>query len=281
MKHNKYRNTGIIFELLVRNITADTLAGKDSPAVNILKEYFSHGELAKEYKLYKSLISSQVLSESKANMMLETTTEIYKKLNKTSLKKQRYNLIKEIKKYYDIDDFFKAKISHYKEYAAVYSLFELYGSNEFTSPDSVVRNKIVILEHLTKRPTDDNVKSQLMKEYIDSDKGTRFLTYKILVEKFNNKYSIFNTPQKEILREYINNVSNTVHLKEFINLKFVDIKKDLKTLVRTVNDKITIIKLAEVINLIKPIEKNENVKDEDVLNLLQYTQLVEELKRTK
>jgi len=278
IKHSKYRNSGILFELLVRQITSDTLVGKESPAVNILKEYFSNSELANEYKLYNTLISSKINNESKASILLEAACDSYKKLNKTALRKQKYNLIKEIRQHYNLENFFKAKINNYKVYAATFVLFESYNSKDFVSPDTVVKNKVVILEHLTHKPADEDTKDAIMEKYIQSDKGTRFLTYKMLVEKFNKKYNNLNSLQKDILREYINNITNTNNLKEFINERFTVIKKELKQQIKTVDNKVTMIKLAEVIKLISPIEKNENVKDDDVLNLLQYSQLTEELK---
>ncbi len=281
IKHSKLRNSGILFELLTRQITSDILVGKESPAITILKEHFNNSEISKEYKLYNILIASSKLNESKANMLIETSLNIYKKLNKTTLKNQRYNLIKEIKKHYDLENFFKAKINNYKIYAAAYTLFESVLSRDYVNPEILVRNKVVILEHITKQNTDDDTKDKLMEEYLHSDKGTRFLVYKILIEKFNKKYLNLSLTQKEILREYINNITNTNNLKDYINGKFASIKKELKLLYTNVDDKTTFIKLHEVLTLIKPIEKTENVKDDDVLNLLQYSELISELKKIK
>ncbi len=281
IKHSKYQNSAILFELLLRQLTSDVMVGKDSPAVGIIKSYFTNSELSKEHKLYTSIINNGILSESKANILIETAVNIYKKLNKSLLRRQRYNLIKEIKNHYDLENFFKAKINNYKTYAAICTLFELASSSNFVEPDYIVKNKVVILEHLTKQNTNEETKDKLIEEYMSSDKGTRFLTYKILIEKFNKKYSNLDEDQKEILREYINNVSNTNNLKEYINTKFVSIKKELKGLVKNIEDKTTLIKLVEVYNIIKPLEKNDTVKDDDVLNLLQYSQLITELKSFK
>lgn len=281
IKHSKFRNTGILFDLIVRQVTSDTISGKNSPALDILKEYFTNTELAKEYKLYNVLATSNTSNESKANILIETTVGLYKRLNKSSLKHQRYNLIKEIKNHYNLEDFFKAKINNYKTYAAAYTIFESTSSTNFVNPDVVIKNKVVLLENITKKETDEVTKDKLMEEYLGSDNGTRFLIYKILVNKFNQKYSNLSSVQKDILREYINNISNTNNLKEYINEKFIDFKKELKTLIKEVTDNTVIIKLTEVIKLIKPIEKNESVKDEDVLNLLHYSQLITELKELK
>lgn len=281
INHSKYKNSGILFELLTRQITADILAGKESPAVNILKTHFSNSELGKEYKLYTVLLTSNVLNESKANFLIETTIDLYKRLNKSSLRKQRYNLIKEIKQHYNLEEFFKYKINNYKSYAAAFTLFESSTSNVFVNPEDLVKNKVTLLEHLTKKDTKEDTKNQLLESYSESDKGMRYLTYKILVEKFNEKYKELDNVQKDILKEYINNNDNPILLKEYINNKFIDIKKQLKELSKGIQDKTISIKLIEVVNLIKPLDKNNHVKDDDVLNLMNYSELIKELKSVK
>ena len=80
IKHSKYKNTGILFELLVRQITADTLKGSDSPAIDLLKNYFVKTSLGREYKLYESIIKSKVISEGKANSLISTILENSRKL---------------------------------------------------------------------------------------------------------------------------------------------------------------------------------------------------------
>ena len=91
IKHSKYKNSGILFELLVRQITADTLDGKDSPARKILKEYFVKTELGKEYKLYETLSKNVNLTEAKANLVLSSLLENSLHLNRSALKRQKYN----------------------------------------------------------------------------------------------------------------------------------------------------------------------------------------------
>lgn len=281
INHSKYKNSGILFELLTRQITSDILASKASPAVNILKNHFTNSELAKEYKLFNILLMSNTLNEAKANILIETTIGLHDRLNKTSLRKQRYNLIKEIKQHYNLEEFFKYKITNYKVYAAAFTLFESASSDLFPNPQDLVKNKVTLLEHLTKNNTNDNIKDKLLEDYSESNKGMRYLTYKILVEKFNEKYNELDKIQKDILKEYINNNDNPVLLREFINTKFIDIKKQLTQLHKNIVDKTVSIKLTEVINLIKPLDKTTIVKDEDVLNLMNYSELIKELKVTK
>lgn len=278
INHSKYKNTGILFELLTRQITTDILNNIESPAVNILKKYFNNSELFKEYKIYNTLVNTKVENELKANILIETTVNLYKKLNKSLLRNEKYNLIKEIKNHYNINEFFKYKINNYKPYASIYTLLEYSNSNNFIDPKEIVKNKITLLEHLTQKSQTENTKNKLVEEYTNSSKGMRYLTYKILVEKFNSKYSSLDKTQKEILKEYINLNNNPLLIKEFINNKFSEISNQLNKLINNIDEKSTKIKLQEVLNLIKPISKP---LDDDFINLVNYYELIKELKLVK
>ena len=282
IKHSKFKNTGILFELLVRQIASDTVSNKDSSAIGLVKKYFGKSELAKEYKLYQALISPKSLSEAKAETFINSTLEASLRLNKTTLRKEKYNLIKEIRDHYDIEEFFKAKISHYKEYAAAFNLIEAHNSLEFTDPQHIIDNKITLLEHITRKEVNkDGVKDRVMEEFNKMDTGSRILVYRMLLEKFNSKYATLSDRQKLILKEFINNITNTTKLRDFVNKNFNIINEEITKLIPIVSDKTTQIKLAEVITLLKPLDKTQNVKDENVISLLQYYQLIEELKAVK
>ena len=191
IKHSKYKNTGILFELLVRQITADTLKGTDSKAIGLLKEYFVKTELGREYKLYESIIKSKVLNEGRANSFISTILENSKKFNRTALRKQKYSLINEIKKHYNLEAFFGSKISNYKQIAAIYTLIESHNSKEVTNIDQINDNKVTLLEYLTKQDVStENVKQNVIQEFRTYDKSTRILTYQVLLEKFNTVSSL-------------------------------------------------------------------------------------------
>jgi hypothetical protein len=280
-KHNKYKNTGILFELLTRQITSDIMSNKDSSAVNIVKKYFSTGELAKEYKIYQALTKATSLNEVKAESIISSTVRLVERLNRTALRKEKYNLIKEIKQYYDLEEFFKAKIHNYKAHAAVYNLLEAQSSLEFIDPSFVITNKITLLEFLTKQDIDkDKIEDQVMAEYASQDKSTRALISQLMIEKFNEKYADLLPEQRNVLKTYINNITNTVSLREFINQELDHIKNSLASLQSFVQDKRTQIKLTELISIIKPLDKTESARDEDILNILQFHELIHEIKST-
>jgi hypothetical protein len=279
IKHSKYKNTGILFELLVRQVTSDTLNGNASPALNIIKKYFVKSELGKELKLYESFTKSKKLNESRSNLLLQTILESAKKLNRKNLKREKYNLINEIKKHYNLDEFFKTKLPNYKTQAALYTLVEAQNSAELISPDQIVSNKYTLLEHLTLGPVNqEKVKEEVLEEFQTYDKDVRMLTYRILLEKFNGKYSNLYESQKEVLKEFITSVDSTPKLRNFYNNKIQDLRSELKEISKTLADKVVQIKLNEVLPLIVELEKNYPIKTDNLVDLLQYCELVEELK---
>jgi len=278
IKHSKYKNTGILFELLVRQITTDTLEGKDSLAKDILKKYFVKTELGREYKLYETLLKKTTLTEAKANIVISTLIDSSKTLNRGILKRQKYNLISEIQKNYDLNIFFNHKLPNYKAYAAFYTLLEITHSQVSIDPEQTIINKVTILEHLTAAQIKENiVRDEVLEEIKNSDKDVKFLTYKILMEKFNNKYDNLNLNQKIILKEYINSVDNTSRLKEFYTTKINEIKTELKTLNKKTQNPVTKIKIDEIISIITPPVKNAKITDNDLVDLLQYCDLINEL----
>ena len=277
INHSKYKNTGILFELLVRQITADTLEGKESPIKEILKKYFVKTELGKEYKLYESLLKKTSLTEVRANLTIDTLLETSKTLNRKLLKKQKYNLINEIQQHYDLNEFFNHKLPNYKVQAAFYTLVEIYNHPNSINPENIISNKITILEHLTAAPIlEDKIRENILEE-IKDDKDTRILAYKIILEKFNDKYKDLNSHQKDILKELITSIDNTPKLKEFYISKSQAIKNDLIQLNESTKDPITKIKINEIISLIKPIDKVTKITTENLVDLLQYCELLSEL----
>lgn len=279
IKHSKYKNTGILFELLVRQITADTLSGKNSEATNILKKYFSKTELGREYKLYDSLLKRTNLTEGKAEIIINTVLESSKQLNRSALKRQKYNLIKEIKQHYNLEDFFKTKLPHYKAQASIYTLIEAYNNDKNISHELIISNKLSLLEHLTSTVVKSKEKTdEVINEFSQYDKDTRILTYKILLDKFNSKYADFSNSKKEILKEFINSVDNINKLREFYNIKINEFKNTLIKLNSKTKNEVTKIKINEITNLLIELEKNNKVTNENIVNLLQYCDLIDELK---
>jgi hypothetical protein len=277
LQHKKFKNTGLLFELLVRQIASDTLNGVDSKALPLIKKYFAKStELSKELSLYQNLMKEKVSKEAKANYLIDAVVEARSKLNESSLNKQKYNLIKDIKECYTLESFFQSKVSDYKTLAAIYKLFEYTVAD---SPIEITNNRYTLIEHLTRTKVKSTNELNEVTEFIKQDKDIRLLTYKILVDKFNEKYSDLNEGQKKILRTYINSITEGTELKTFINEEVNSIQLNLKKLAPKVSDKVIKIKLKEVTVLLKEISDCKTVKDHHILNLLRYHELIKELKK--
>jgi|TARA_B110000438_G_scaffold277459_1_gene300104 hypothetical protein len=275
VKHSKYKNTGILFELLTRQLTSDTIAGNQPKALSFLKKHFNKKtELLKEYKIYHTLATQKYNKDAQATMLINTLLEVHGKLNKSQLRREKYNLIKEIKDTYNVNDFFKAKITDYKIMASIFNLLE----NKEATPLSIVNSKVNILEHITRKQTSDNKKNVVLENFSKQNKDTRLLTYKVLLEKFNNKYSNLQDNQKTLLKEYVNSVTNSPALKSYINQEIKEVKKIITGYSKKVEDKVVAIKLTETKGMIKPLCKKTSVNDDNVINLLNYYELVNELK---
>ena len=276
-KHSKIRNTGILFELLTRQITVDVLNNdKKGSAANILKEFFNKKtQLGKEYELYRVLTVENYTSEIKANHLVDAVVKARQKLNGSQLKREKYNLIKEIKKTYDINDFFMARIPNYKVNASIFKVFD---SNTDGNPASEVDSRFTIVEHVTRKQiSNKKEEKKLVEGYKKQEKDLRLLAYGILIEKFNKKYSSLSKNQRNLLKEYINNISNTNSLKEFVETETIKVKSKLQSFLPKVSDKVTKIKLKEAINQAETLMKGRIVEDKQVVTLMRYYQLVKEL----
>ena len=281
VKHNKIRNTGLLFECLLRQITSDVL-NKDnsSKAVEIVKQKFNENtELGKELALYNILITKKFKSDSKADYFINEVMKTRGDLNNSTLRREKYNLIKEIQSNYNIQKFMSSKVSNYKTYASIYTLFEY---DKSLSPDQKTESFFNIVEHVTTK--DKSIKWSETVTTLPDDEDLRILTYRTLLEKFNQKYTKLSGAQKNLLREYINNVSNTNSLKDTLKSIVIELKKDLKTHSKKLQDKVVKIKMQEAIKSIDKFcgieDKSDVVKDEYVIQTMRYLELVKEVKKS-
>lgn len=277
IKHSKYKNTGMLFELLTRQITSDIISGTDSVATGILKKFFNKNtEMIKEYKLYKTLCEEKISSETKSSMLIEAVLTARKKINKKKLSEEKYNLIREITQNFSIDDFFQTKVQNYKLLASVYKIFE-YG--EVDNPVEITRSKMTIMENMISDSKKDLIEEQIS---LNSEpKEIRLMSYKILVEKFNKKYGELSGNQKSLLREYIENVSNTNNLKVYVQTEANKLQSILEKKIMSTKDTTLKIKLAEVSDLLNQYGSIKNLDENHISALLRYYDLVNDLKEIK
>ncbi len=275
IKHSKYKNTGILFELLVRQIASDTLNNKDSVATSIIKTHFGkQTELSKELKLYQLSLKENFDSDYKASEFLNILLEERSKLNNTNLNKQKYNLIKDIKKNYVLEDFFKYRVTNYKQNASIYKLFE-YSSSD--NPKLYVNCKSQLIEHLTVKSSNNGILSKVNEEYSKQPKEVRLLAWKMLVENFNSKYTNLSSKQRGVLKEYINSVDNSDKLKTFVVKECNNLIKILESV--KITDDVINIKVNEVLRLTSKLKESKTITESQVLSLLRYYELYSELKK--
>ena len=280
VKHNKIRNTGLLFEFLLRQITSDVLnKDQNSKAVSIVKQKFNENtELGKELALYNILITKKFKSDSKADYFINEVMKTRGDLNNSMLRREKYNLIKEIQSNYNLQKFMSSKVPNYKIFASIYKLFEY----NTLSPDEKTESFFNIVEHVTTK--DNNVRLSETVRTLPDDEDLRILTYKTLLEKFNQKYTKLSGAQKNLLREYINNVSNTNSLKDTLKEIVKGLKKDLQTHSKNLQDKVVKIKMNEAVKSINKFcgvnDKSDIVKDEYVIQTMRYLELLKELKKS-
>ncbi len=279
VKHSKIKNTGILFELISRQITVDVMNGDDkSKSVEMLKKFFNEGtELGKENQLYQVLLKENYNSSHKAEKLVDAVVKARQKLQNKKLRTEKYNLIKEIKENYVVEDFFRARIPNYKVYASIYKKF-IVETTPIVNPSEEVESTFSIIEHITRNKTKPkNSESQVLTEFKGEDKDVRLMSYQMMVDNFNGRYKKLNSMQRNLLKEYINNISNTNSLREFINGEVKKVKQILSKILPKVDDDITKIKLSEAINQVDTIKKGKIVKDKQVVSLMRYYELIKEL----
>ena len=273
IKHSKVKNTGLIFELLVRQVASDTMNNKDSKALRVLKKHYNaKSELTKELKLYRTLAEEKFYNELKAEKFVEAVLKARKNINESQLRRDKYNLIKDLKSNYIIEEFFKSRVKNYKLHASTYKLFEY---AEADDPKEYITSKFALVEHvqsLSKKP-------ESAPTLTSENKDVHILASKIVVDKFNERYSGLSSSQKKMLREYINNVTNSVKLRKYILTEIRNLRTSIKSLRSTIPSKVIRIKLNEVNNLLITLGKKHLIEDKDVLTMLRYYELVNELKK--
>jgi len=278
-KHSKFKNSGVLFELLTRQITADILAGRDeSFTKNLMFKYFNESTaLGKEFQLYNFLVNQSSKNTESADRIIGVVLQTRAKLNERDLNSQKYNLIKEIKDQFDIDDFLKNKISNYKLYASVYKLFESQSSDESNiGVEDVVEAREFVIENLTKEKKTD---SQTLDVYSSQPADIKLLAYKFLIENFNTKYSSLLPAQKTLLKEYITNVSNTNRFTEFVNDEYKRVSDALKERSILVKNNIIKIKLNETVAQLSNKTITGVVKENQLGSLLSAYELIDELNK--
>ena len=281
-KHSKFRNTGILFELLTRQITADILSGKDeSIAKTLLFKYFKENkELGREWQLYSFLLNEKAKDEVQAEKYINVVLKQREKIDEKKLVQEKYNLIKEIKETYPIEDLLKSNLKNYKTFASIYKVFEDHVNDKVKfDMNEIIQSRTVITENLCgKKKQINESEDNLINIYKQQSEEVRLLSYKLLIESLNEKYKGLDTNQKNLLKEYINNISNTNSLNKLIVSEIENVKSQLTECLSKIDNDIIKIKINEVVKQLNNVKPSSNVKDNQIMVLLLSYELLKEIK---
>ena len=282
IKHSKIKNTGLLFELLTRQITYEILDGREEKSKEIVREFFnSRTELSKELRLFNLLLNEKQANISKSEKFLNVVLEAHTKINYDKLEKEKYNLIKTIKESFEIENFLSSPISNYKVLASINKIFRGKTLNVNNVKD-IFESRETLIEHISKTQIEKSVKKdEIIESYRKQEQDVRLLTYKILVETFNKKYSNLDESQKSLLKNYINNVNNSSKFKEYYKEQLKKVVKEIHSLYSSMEDQVTKIKLKETINVLKGQRIKREVSDSQVSSLMMAYELVKEIKNVR
>ncbi len=275
LKHSKYKNTGILFEMLVRKLTSETMTSDKSVTIDIIKKYFGKNtELAKELQLYNGLLKEQHKTEARALDYINTIKHTHSKINQSVLKRQKYNLVKEISEQFVFEDLAKMHINNYKELASIYLLFEY---KETDNPKRLMQCKNVIVENTLPKANSKPKQDTLLETFSKQEKTDRLLTYKIMIDKFNDKYSVLSESQKQLLNQYITNVNDSESLKQYVSKVIPTLKKRLSEHANRINEKVTKIKVQRLSEMLCNVETMKHLNESNIVSLMRYMDLIDEL----
>ena len=283
VKHSKFKNTAILFELLVKQITQEVLSNTNKNlSEKIIKEFFnSKKELAKELKLYNWITKEKFSNSDDAKLFLSEVVEERRKLDESKLAKEKYNLIKTIKETYELEKFLSSNLQNYKLLASIYKVFVSKTQGRKVEIRDFIDSNNTILEHITAKKPSTKPQDKLYEEFKKQSEDLRLLTYKLLIENFNSKYSNLDDSQKGLLREFINNVSNTSTFSKFINEETKKVLSSLISESKDITDKVTKIKISEMIKLFKSDNFLKENSEKQVSVLMLTYELLKEIRNVK
>ena len=272
LKHSKFKNTAIIFDVLARQLVNEAMSGSSNKALTIIKNHFRPDSvLSKELRLYRGLVSHNIGENVETIRVLNyinTIVNARKQLSETILKTSKFNLVKAIKTKYGaafLEEGFSTRLPKYKELASAYKLFEYTISD---NPSELLSCSQVISESLI------GVIEQSNNPWKDLSPGVRSVGFKNLLEGFNAKYSNFLPAQKLILQEYIN---NPMSFPEFFIAEIKSVSAELTTLSANVTA-VNRIKLTEMCNLLRDLSNAPKILDDHISVILKCHGLIDELK---
>ena len=276
MKHNKKRNVGIIYELLLKHISTKLLEGnkKDAKiATRLIEKHFKKGtELYKEFRLFNALAKSNITHTHTVASILNEAKIASRKLNKATLEKEKSLLLKDINYKIADKDFYYRSIADYRDLGVVQLSL-----NEWRKKDRDIKKLVDLEVRLGELMLRD--KNKVNEHKYDASHSDR-LVLKIMTEKFNRRYGEeLTTDQKKIIEGYVFlSDKNPSQLQEFFKVKKQEALVGLENFEDTSNNKYLLSKLDEVREKIASLPVKD-INDQNVVKFLTLTKMISEIKK--
>jgi len=266
IKHNKKRNTLLLYEFLMKSLIKSILENNSKQAdfkINLLKRFHDRdSQLFREHKIMCALSEMKVSCESTVDKIFEDVKEFSRNINYKALNKEKTLLINEIHNNIKDDDFYNYHINEYVLYATIHNLINEYRSS--TSVDFDKKVKISIFE--------DNIKQHLKEQKDESSemltedgKVYNNLTTKIIIERFNKKYSHLNSLQNNLLNTYTfksDNINESLLSAKEKILEHINMISDSDSSINT--DASLVNKINDIKEDLERLSIDNNVKIDDV-----------------
>jgi hypothetical protein len=281
IKHTKIKNTGLLFEILIRKFSSDIISGKEGlKARHLIKKFFNENtELSKELSLYNMLMEYKIEDKDKANIVIDSALKLHEKLDSVKLKKEKYTLVNEINNEYDLKNFFNVKINDYKLLASCYKLFE-FNFNNGNEPLDLMQSRFHILENITSKKILLDENSIDMKLFLSQDSETKIIAYNEMVKSLNENYvTKLSNEQRDLLSVYISSNMNDINLRENINSRIDNIITEINNYKESISDDILIIKLKEISKSIEKIKSSKILNEGHIITIMKFYDLLQSLRK--
>ncbi len=276
IKHNKKRNVGIIYELLVKHMSKFLIEQKITDVnkiKKIIEKNFNYNtELFKEYKAYKALLQKDINSESHAVKILSEAKHIISNIDSNNLHRQKSKLIKDIN-YAFGKTFYYENLKNYKELATIQTVINEWKKGLSSNTDHAINLEKIIIENMLLKNEKTNLS---VNESIENGKTNR-LVMEIMTKKINEKYKGFSIKQKDIIKKYAiyaNDDKET--LTKFLKESKTQALSSLNTFKINNDNDFLKEKISKVETNVHNLDENI-INDENIIKFLTITKLVDEL----
>ena len=276
MKHNKKRNVGIIYELLLKHISTKLLEGKKKEAKKatklIEKHFKKNTELYKEFRLFNALAKSNITNTHTVASILNEAKIASNRLDSKLLERQKSALLKDINFSVADKDFYYRSISDYRDLGTVQLAL-----NEWRKKDKDIKKLVDLEVRLGELMLRE--KGRVNETKYDASHSDR-LVLKIMTEKFNRRYGEELTKdQKNIIEGYVFlSDKDPNKLQKFFAEKKKEALASLDTFEDRSKNKYLLSKLDEVRKKIVELPSNL-VNDANVIKFLTLTKMINETKK--